>query len=76
MKRREASVPRMWCNYGFIEKARYVENITVTYHQSFIFLIPSAKRYYMVYRLRVNKDERTSSHGCGVIMASLKKSEV
>ena len=44
IKRQEDSIPQMWCNYSFIEKARYEENIPVTYDQSFILLIPSVRR--------------------------------
>ena len=36
-------------------------------------VIPSAKTYYIMSRLRLNKDERTLFHGCCVIVVLLKK---
>jgi len=36
-------------------------------------VIPSAKVYYRMHRLRLKRDERDPSHGCGVIVGLLKK---
>jgi len=36
-------------------------------------VIPSAKVYYRMHRLRLKKEERDPSHGCGVIVGLLKK---
>jgi len=36
-------------------------------------VIPSAKVYYRMHRLRLKKDERDLSRGCGVIVGLLKR---
>ena len=36
-------------------------------------VIPSVKVYYRMYKLRLKRDERDLSHGCGVIVGLLKK---
>jgi len=36
-------------------------------------VIPLAKLYYRMHRLRLKRDERDASHGCGVIVGLIKK---
>ena len=47
-KKQEDSIPQMWCNCGFIEKARYEENRSVAFDQSIILSITFAKSIYYI----------------------------
>ena len=46
-KKREDSIPQMWCNCGFIEKVRYEENIPVAFDQSIILPSTFAKKHLL-----------------------------
>ena len=73
IKRQEDSIHKCGVIMALLTKVRYEENIPVSYDQSFILLIPSARRYYMMYRLSVKRDKRPLSHRCGVIVVLLKR---
>ena len=53
---------------GFCENGGEEENIIVADAIIIPLVIPSAKTYYIMSRLRLKRNERTLSHGCGVIV--------
>ena len=66
-KKREDSVPQMWCNCGFIEKARYEENISVAFDQSIILPITFAKGIYYIHIFKAHIYKSLLPHGSYVI---------
>ena len=57
----------MWCNCGFIEEARYEENISVAFDQSIILPITFAKSTYYIHILEAQIDKSLLPYGSYVI---------